>query len=177
MNIAFPPTVNAEINAASITLTKVLLNPVVKEKLIASIAPIEPEIIPHISPTISLHTEDILLLFFINTIPCLAPFIFLLFNAWNVASFAVIAAVPITSNNIPNEIVTTSTINNIILLHDTAITFEIVLNIIDKINVELPIHYGTSEKVLASSVGLLEGSSLPVGGAGVHSVLSAHRAC
>lgn len=46
---------------------------------------------------------------------------------------------------------------------------------IDKIKVELPIYHGTSEDVLSVAVGHLEGSSLPVGGKGTHSVLSAHR--
>lgn len=46
---------------------------------------------------------------------------------------------------------------------------------IDKIKVELPIYHGTSSEVLNSSVGHLEGTSLPVGGIGTHSVLSAHR--
>ncbi len=46
---------------------------------------------------------------------------------------------------------------------------------IDKIKVQLPIYHGTSNKVLNSAVGHVEGSSLPVGGAGTHSVLSAHR--
>lgn len=46
---------------------------------------------------------------------------------------------------------------------------------IDKIKVELPIYHGTSEQVLSIAVGHLEGSSLPVGGMGNHSVLSAHR--
>ena len=46
---------------------------------------------------------------------------------------------------------------------------------IDKIKVELPIYHGTSEQVLSVAVGHLEGSSLPVGGIGTHSVLSAHR--
>ena len=46
---------------------------------------------------------------------------------------------------------------------------------IDKIRVELPIYYGTSESVLASSAGLLEGSSFPIGEIGTHSVISAHR--
>ena len=46
---------------------------------------------------------------------------------------------------------------------------------IDKIKVELPIYHGTSEEVLSKSVGHLEGSSLPIGGLGTHSVLSAHR--
>lgn len=46
---------------------------------------------------------------------------------------------------------------------------------IDKIKVELPIYHGTGEEVLSVAVGHLEGSSLPVGGMGTHSVLSAHR--
>lgn len=46
---------------------------------------------------------------------------------------------------------------------------------IDKIKVELPIYHGISNEVLNSSVGHLEGSSLPIGGNSTHSVLSAHR--
>ena len=46
---------------------------------------------------------------------------------------------------------------------------------IPKIDVELSIYHGTSDEVLSKSVGHLEGSSLPVGGIGTHSVLSAHR--
>lgn len=46
---------------------------------------------------------------------------------------------------------------------------------IDKIGVELPIYHGTSESTLAVAAGHLEGSSLPIGGIGTHSVLSAHR--
>lgn len=46
---------------------------------------------------------------------------------------------------------------------------------IEKIKVQLPIYHGTSDKVLNSAVGHLEGSSLPIGGASTHSVLSAHR--
>lgn len=46
---------------------------------------------------------------------------------------------------------------------------------IEKLNVELPIYHGTSEGVLQVAAGHLEGSSLPVGGAGTHSVISAHR--
>ena len=46
---------------------------------------------------------------------------------------------------------------------------------IDKIKVELPIYHGTSNEVLNSSVGHLEGTSLPIGGSSTHSVLSAHR--
>ena len=46
---------------------------------------------------------------------------------------------------------------------------------IDKLKVELPIYYGTSAEVLNRNVGLLEGSSYPIGGIGTHAVLSAHR--
>ena len=46
---------------------------------------------------------------------------------------------------------------------------------IDKIKVQLPIYHGTSEGVLQKGVGHLAGSSLPIGGAGTHAVLSAHR--
>ena len=46
---------------------------------------------------------------------------------------------------------------------------------IDKIKVELPIYHGTSNKVLSKGVGHIEGTSLPIGGLGTHSVLSAHR--
>lgn len=46
---------------------------------------------------------------------------------------------------------------------------------IEKIKVEIPIYHGTEKDVLNVAVGHLEGSSLPVGGKGSHSVLSAHR--
>ena len=46
---------------------------------------------------------------------------------------------------------------------------------IEKIKVQLPIYHGTSDKVLNSAVGHMEGSSLPIGGLNTHSVLSAHR--
>ena len=46
---------------------------------------------------------------------------------------------------------------------------------IPKINVEIPIYHGTSSEVLHKGVGHFESSSLPVGGEGTHSVLSAHR--
>lgn len=45
---------------------------------------------------------------------------------------------------------------------------------VPKLNIELPIYHGTSESVLQISVGHLEGTCLPIGGAGNHSVLSAH---
>ena len=46
---------------------------------------------------------------------------------------------------------------------------------IPKINQRLPIYHGTSNNVLSSAIGHLEGTSLPVGGAGTHCVLSGHR--
>lgn len=46
---------------------------------------------------------------------------------------------------------------------------------IEKIKVQLPIYHGTSDKVLNSAVGHVEGSSIPIGGESTHSVLSAHR--
>ena len=46
---------------------------------------------------------------------------------------------------------------------------------IPKISVKLPIYHGTDEGVLQVAAGHLEGSSLPVGGAGTHAVISAHR--
>lgn len=46
---------------------------------------------------------------------------------------------------------------------------------IEKIDVELPIYHGTSDSVLSSGAGHLEGSSLPVGGGSTHCVISAHR--
>lgn len=46
---------------------------------------------------------------------------------------------------------------------------------IPKIAVRLPVYHGTGEDVLQQGVGHLAGTSLPVGGAGTHSVLSGHR--
>lgn len=43
------------------------------------------------------------------------------------------------------------------------------------IGCSLPIYHGTDEAVLQIAVGHIEGSSLPVGGVGTHSVLSGHR--
>ncbi|MCD7746317.1 MAG: class C sortase [Lachnospiraceae bacterium] len=42
------------------------------------------------------------------------------------------------------------------------------------IDVFLPVYHGTSEKVLENGIGHLEGTSLPVGGSGTHSVLTGH---
>lgn len=46
---------------------------------------------------------------------------------------------------------------------------------IPSLGVTLPIYHGTSDGVLQVAVGHVEGSSLPVGGAGTHCVLSGHR--
>ena len=46
---------------------------------------------------------------------------------------------------------------------------------VPKINQELPLYHGTSDSVLAFAAGHMEGTSLPVGGTGTHSVVSAHR--
>lgn len=43
------------------------------------------------------------------------------------------------------------------------------------IGCSLPIYHGTDEAVLQIAVGHIEGTSLPVGGLGCHSVLSGHR--
>ena len=43
------------------------------------------------------------------------------------------------------------------------------------INVKLPVYLGTTETVLQVGVGHFEGTSLPIGGAGTHSVISGHR--
>lgn len=43
------------------------------------------------------------------------------------------------------------------------------------IDVNLPIYHGTSEEVLQKGAGHLAASSLPIGGEGTHSVISAHR--
>ena len=46
---------------------------------------------------------------------------------------------------------------------------------IPKISQELPVYHGTADSVLAFAVGHIQGSSLPVGGENVHTVVSAHR--
>ena len=47
---------------------------------------------------------------------------------------------------------------------------------IPKINVYLPIYHGTSLDILSKGAGHLEQTSLPIGGEGSHSVISAHSA-
>ena len=45
---------------------------------------------------------------------------------------------------------------------------------IPKINVNLPIYHGTSERVLREGAGHLEGSTMPIGGPSRHAVLTGH---
>ena len=46
--------------------------------------------------------------------------------------------------------------------------------VIPTIDVDMPIYHGTTEETLMKGVGHLYGTALPVGGAGTHSVLTAH---
>ncbi|MGW9114641.1 class C sortase [Microbacterium sp. NPDC055683] len=46
---------------------------------------------------------------------------------------------------------------------------------IPSIDVDLPIYHGTAADVLRQGVGHLQGTSLPIGGAGSHTVLTGHR--
>lgn len=46
---------------------------------------------------------------------------------------------------------------------------------IPKINVKHAIYHGTGDKVLQTGIGHLNGTKLPIGGEGTHSVLAAHR--
>ena len=46
---------------------------------------------------------------------------------------------------------------------------------IPKINIKLSIYHGTSDEVLQTGVGHLNGTKLPMGGENTHSVLAAHR--
>ena len=46
---------------------------------------------------------------------------------------------------------------------------------IPKINQELPVYHGTSDAVLSTAAGHLQGTSLPVGGESTHCIVSAHR--
>lgn len=46
---------------------------------------------------------------------------------------------------------------------------------IPKINIKLAVYHGTADDVLQTGVGHLNGTKLPIGGEGTHSVLAAHR--
>ncbi len=45
---------------------------------------------------------------------------------------------------------------------------------IEKAGIYLPVYHGTDESILQAGVGHIEGSSLPVGGIGTHTMLSGH---
>lgn len=47
--------------------------------------------------------------------------------------------------------------------------------LIPSARVDLPVYHGTSDETLLKGVGHLQGTSLPVGGEGAHSVLTGHR--
>ena len=75
--------------------------------------------------------------------------------------------------------------NSYVLSPDQQTQYESLLNLdgtgvmgyieIPRIDVSLPIYHGTADSVLQVAVGHLEWTSLPVGGAGTHCVLSGHR--
>lgn len=46
---------------------------------------------------------------------------------------------------------------------------------IPAMDIDIPIYFGTGEKVLQDGIGLLEGSSLPVGGTSTHATLTGHN--
>lgn len=46
---------------------------------------------------------------------------------------------------------------------------------IPKINCKLPVYHGTDESILQIAIGHIAGSSLPVGGASTHCIISGHR--
>lgn len=46
---------------------------------------------------------------------------------------------------------------------------------IPKLNSSIPIYLGASQYILSKGVGQVEGSSLPIGGQGTHTILSGHR--
>ncbi|MBR2743620.1 MAG: class C sortase [Clostridia bacterium] len=46
---------------------------------------------------------------------------------------------------------------------------------IPSIKVSLPLYHGSDDEVLSNGIGHIEGTSLPVGGTGSHSVISGHR--
>ena len=75
--------------------------------------------------------------------------------------------------------------NRFVLSEEEYVEYESLLNLtgsgimgyieIPKINCSLPIYHGTDEAVLQIAVGHIEGTSLPTGTPGSHTVLSGHR--
>ena len=68
---------------------------------------------------------------------------------------------------------------------DQALDYESILSVnpaglmarlrIPSIDLDLPVYHGTSDSVLLAGLGHLQGTSLPVGGAGTRSVITGHR--
>lgn len=65
-----------------------------------------------------------------------------------------------------------STYNELLHVSDAGIMGYVTIPVI---SVNIPIYHGTSDEVLNKAVGHVEGSSLPVGGVGTHTVVSGHR--
>lgn len=75
--------------------------------------------------------------------------------------------------------------NRVVLTDEQKEEYNSVLNVdgtgimayidIPKIDVSLPIYHGVDQNVLQVAIGHIEGSSLPIGGKGTHSVVSGHR--
>lgn len=71
-----------------------------------------------------------------------------------------------------DQYVISSGYNNVLNYNEDGIMAYVEIPCID---VNLPIYHGTSEEVLQKGAGHLAASSLPIGGEGIHSVISAHR--
>ena len=98
LNIAFPPTVKAEMIAVITMVTNTRFQSKYSDRLIVRTAPKLPLTIPLISPITSWQTEDTLVWFFNKYIAFLAPFNFLDALAWRFASSAVNTVALRTSN-------------------------------------------------------------------------------
>ena len=83
-----------------------------------------------------------------------------------------------------NETLDNST-SRFVMTEEQRDIYEALLNVADngvmgyieipRVKCNLPIYHGTDEAVLQVAIGHVQGSSLPVGGAGTHCVLSGHR--
>lgn len=74
--------------------------------------------------------------------------------------------------NLEESILSEASYNRILNISDTGVMGSIE---IPKINVDLPIYHGSSDEVLSTAVGHLEGSGFPVGGTNTRAVLTGHR--
>ena len=135
LQIALPPTVKLEMKA--VNKTDIMLKLMLVELLtdIARTAPMEPLIIPQISPITSLQILEILLEFLSKPIVSLPPFIFWDAIDRNVFSLLVKTATPIISKMMPITIININIINKKILLNELDIILEIMLNKHDRIKV------------------------------------------